>query len=352
MAAELAVFILFFSTEWPPWFPLTLHSMAGPNLDTTNFFLIGNMQLPTPHPPNVRAIQLTWEAFQERIRQRLGVQDVAGVRYVCANCTYYMSDGATREQRAAEDGARKRGTLIHHEWKPNDMKPFAAFLFPELVSGHRWWAWSDVDVLFGPLLPALSRAAPAVSVVCPLAPNPWGVASWGPFTAFRVSHNTSELFRFSTRWRAVLADPKPMQFDEWWGTPPHRWRMSQVLGKLARRGRIALSAERQNVGEARGCAGCDWCPCGAVSFEWRSAGGLRVNGGGEAVVLLHLATGKATWKGAVVPPFDPAAGCVRGRVGDAPVLEEGMLRLVRNRPPAKAARLVSYRKQSAAVERC
>ena len=26
----------------------------------------------------------------------------------------------------------------------------------------------------------------------------------------------------------VLLDPRPMQFDEWWGTPPHHWRMSQA----------------------------------------------------------------------------------------------------------------------------
>ena len=99
------------------------------------------------------------------------------------------------------------------------------------------------------------------TVVCPLYPNAWGVTTWGPFTAFRLTApNATELFRFSSRWRQVmmmiimimiikvmiiineiiiinndnnnnnkvLVDPRPMQFDEWWGTPPHHWRMSQA----------------------------------------------------------------------------------------------------------------------------
>ena len=43
-------------------------------------------------------------------------------------------------------------------YKANDIKPFAAHLYPELLGRHAWWAWADLDMLFGDLLKYLNLA--------------------------------------------------------------------------------------------------------------------------------------------------------------------------------------------------
>ena len=85
--------------------------------------------------------------------------------------------------------------MLHHSNKVTDLKPFMAALWPELLAGAAWWAWGDIDVLWGDLPRYLALAPPRGSFVCPLLPNPWGAATWGPFTAWRIAHNTTELFR-------------------------------------------------------------------------------------------------------------------------------------------------------------
>ena len=117
------------------------------------------------------------------------------------------------------------GTQVHHAQKVNDYKPFLAALYPELIGNASWWAWSDADLLFGDLMKYIDLAEPATaSVVCPLYPNPWQAASWGPLTAFRLLSESShvegrsrrpgghELFRHLSRWKRVLETAQPSQF--------------------------------------------------------------------------------------------------------------------------------------------
>ena len=69
---------------------------------------------------------------------------------------------------------------------------------------HRW-AWADIDIIFGDLMRYMREVPTNASVVCPIYPNSWGVTTWGPFTAFRLSApNATEIFRYSSRWRQVL----------------------------------------------------------------------------------------------------------------------------------------------------
>jgi len=139
-ASLLAVFIIFFG-PLPPWLPLTLHSMS---LNTrVKFVVIGDAAAPAVVPPNVIFEQTSYTAMQERLSNLLQPGSSTAVRY---NWTY----------------------------KANDIKPTAAALYPQHVAGQEWWAWSDLDVVFGDLIKFLDLAStrPACcSGPVPLRPN-------------------------------------------------------------------------------------------------------------------------------------------------------------------------------------
>ena len=116
----LVVFIVFFG-ELPPWLPLTLTSMAMNA--RVQFVVVGDAAPPPLIPQNVRFEQISYPAMQSRLAKLIE----ADVRY---NWTY----------------------------KGNDIKPAAPALYPHLVAGYEWWAWADLDVVFGNLLKYLELA--------------------------------------------------------------------------------------------------------------------------------------------------------------------------------------------------
>ncbi|KAL1504532.1 hypothetical protein AB1Y20_010934 [Prymnesium parvum] len=323
----LAVFIVFFG-DLPPWLPLTLQSMAM-NANVS-FIVITDATAPALLPPNVHFEKISFEAMQVRLRELTG----GGVNY-------------------------------SFHYKANDIKPVAAELYPHLAAAHEWWAWADLDVVFGDLLkfveaaqarPACCRvplrlrglhkgepkklssvnvythkaACPCtngekVNVICPLYPNPWRKKAWGPFTAFRASAliNTSRsderpplratsLFRNSPQWRAVLTSADYAHFDEWWG-PFHYSRgwetMGDVLTRLAEdTGSVVMSKQKLPFAEAKTCrdGACMFCPCGALRLSLWPHGALVVNG--VEVMILHLAESKFAWMHAnlSLPQWSPS----------------------------------------------
>lgn len=235
--AALVVMIVFFG-EMPPWLPLTLHSMALN--ERVKFVVIGDAEPPPVVPRNVVFERISYGDMQVRLSRLLDPANESAVRY---NWTY----------------------------KANDIKPLAPALYAHHLAGHEWWAWADLDVVFGDLVKFLSFASrrPAcckvplrkdgtpksvnrvnvyshsgacpcppntrANVVCPLYPNPWRKKAWGPFTAFRVDFG-AELFRQSPQWREVIVSNEYAHFDEFWG-PFHYSRgwetMGDVLTRLA-----------------------------------------------------------------------------------------------------------------------
>ena len=355
-ARPLVVLIAYFGA-WPAFFPMVLESMGGVNIGRVDFFVIGDSEPPAQKPPNVHFVRASWWDLQQRVVTRLGVQPARENQTVrceaAAGCTVGWRIKDHGDGAAA---ASLRKEHLFHTQKATDYKPFLAGLFPELVANASWWAWGDLDVVFGDLMKFIDNAEPAnATVVCPLYPNPWQVVSWGVFTAFRLDAgwtnvDARELFRHSGRWRAVLQTRTPLQFDEWWGKPPHHWRMSQTMLRLSKRGRVVLSKAAVPIAEADACkSGAQgWMPCGAVSWRWTVRGGLRVNGAGEAM-LLHLSVTKGAW------PAGPAtsligAECLEGdglgavqRQGSAPSAgAPTSVALDGNRPPAAVASLVQF----------
>jgi hypothetical protein len=125
----LVVFIVYFG-ELPVWLPLTLQSMSvNPRVD---FVVIGDAAAPATVPPNVHFERIGFTAMQLRLSELTTPGNSSGVRY--------------------DD------TFAGHYNKGNDIKPLAAELYPQLADGHEWWAWSDLDVVFGDLLKWMGQA--------------------------------------------------------------------------------------------------------------------------------------------------------------------------------------------------
>ena len=184
----LVVFTVFFG-RLPPWLPLTLQSMAANA--RVSFVVIGDAPPPRVIPPNVAFETISFGQMQQRLSELLTPGNGSSVRYDA-------------------------------HYKANDIKPLAADLYPRRVAGYEWWAWADLDVVFGDLLGhmQLASARPAcckvplrpdgtpkharavnvylhkgacpcergerVNVICPLYPNPWRKKAWGPLTMFRT----------------------------------------------------------------------------------------------------------------------------------------------------------------------
>ena len=131
----LVVFIVYFG-ELPVWLPLTLQSMyVNPRVD---FVVIGDAAPPPVLPPNVRFEHIGFSAMQTRLSELVG--NGSSVRYA--------------------------DTFAGHYNKGNDIKPLAAELYPQHTAGHEWWAWSDLDVVFGDLLSWMDRATRSKYAAC------------------------------------------------------------------------------------------------------------------------------------------------------------------------------------------
>eukprot|EP00967_Tisochrysis_lutea_P096666 scaffold141727_cov32-Tisochrysis_lutea.AAC.2 len=214
-----------------------------------SFVLIGDAAPPALLPPNVRFKKISYTEVQHRLSELLRVATepagrpagLDGTRYVRYNTTY----------------------------KANDIKPLVPALFPQLLEGHDWWAWADLDVVFGNLLkfmdfavahPACCRVAAGtgarsrstrrvnvflhraacpcppganVNVISPLFPNPWLKKVWGPFTAFEARFG-AQLFRSSPQWREIISTNEYTHFDEWWG--PFRYERGwETMGDVVTR---------------------------------------------------------------------------------------------------------------------
>ena len=85
--------------------------------------LRGDAAPPSVVPPNVRFVEIGWQALQTRLSELTG-----------------------------------RRVAYREHYKANDVKPLLPTLYPELAAGYEWWAWADLDVVFGDLLAFLGRA--------------------------------------------------------------------------------------------------------------------------------------------------------------------------------------------------
>ena len=329
--AKLIVVMIVYFGEHPPWLPITLHSMAAN--PRVSFVVVNDRPPPAVLPANVHFETISFEGMHARL------SSIAS-RRVSHSFTY----------------------------KANDYKPLLPALYPLLVEGYEWWAWSDLDVIFGDLLKFLAIAEPhpacchkleqqcskrdrrdpqspcsdpnrprngadtyfdpracpctageRVTAISPLYPNPWRKKCWGPFTAFRAASGAlpsqpggAELFRRTHKWQQLLAMDAYAHFDEWWG--PYAGNgletMGEAMTRLSDAGELVMAKKPLPFAEAKSCndVECTFCPCGATRFALGPGATLRVNG--KEVIVLHLGESKGAWKewaqrGNSLPPYAP-----------------------------------------------
>ena len=300
----LAVLTVYFG-PLPPWLPLTLHSMAAN--PRVSFAVVGDAPPPARVPPNVRFVTTPYAEMQSRLGALVG-------RTVAYTDTY----------------------------KANDIKPLLAELYPALVRGYEWWAWADLDVIFGDVLKFIRLAEPKpaccagleltcgkrerrdpasrcfnssrprvpadtffdhracpcadaslrATAVSPLYPNPWRKKCWGPLTAFRADANGTSLFRTTPKWRSLLSTPQYTHFDEWWGSfGALGGRGYETMGDLMTRasdaGSLRMSRAKLPFAEAKSCEDveCTFCPCGALRF---TLGGGRLLVNDAEVIIIRI----------------------------------------------------------------
>ena len=317
----LVVLIVYFG-PLPPWLPLTLASMAAN--PTVSFSVVGDAPPPyTGLPPNVRFETVGWVEMQARL-------------------------GALSGRRVS----------YTRQYKANDIKPLLPELYPHLLAGRSWWAWSDLDVVYGDLRAhmALALRAPAccagrelqcskrlrrdrrspcfnssrappgrsadtwrdaracpctagerVTAVSPLYPNPWRKKCWGPFTAFRVEGGasaagarppatTTSLFRRAPKWRQIVGTAEYAHFDEWWGPLSARGfeTMGDVMTRLSDAGELVMSRALLPFAEAKSCADVECTFCPCGALRFELRGGKLLVNEREAM-LLHLSSRSMIW---------------------------------------------------------
>lgn len=144
--------------------------------------IIGSPAPPFALPPNVQHVSVTWDQFVAKVATQL------------------FGGKELPELQAA------------NSYKIIDFKPLFAFLFPELVDGYDWWGHLDNDMLLGDTRRFLTHEILSQNDIISGA-DP---TTWGPFTMYRNSNITNELFRLvPLSLEKIFASSRPVFFDEW-----------------------------------------------------------------------------------------------------------------------------------------
>ena len=159
--------------------------------------------------PNLRGLNMSFVEYRESI-QRL-VPLPLQWRLPCRGFDCGTSSGARRSNQNN---------------KISDSRPLLGAAFESITNAYDWWAWMDIDVIFGhiDILPS------AREVFCPLMPNGLPLSTWGAFTAFKreallTSRNRARPanaskatglrpYQLASRWRQALASPERQAFEE------------------------------------------------------------------------------------------------------------------------------------------
>jgi len=104
---------------------------------------------------------------------------------------------------------------LTHGWKLNELKPAFGVIFDDLLSGYDFWAWADLDIIFGNMRAFLTEETLRRYDVYTTR------AKWttGHFTLFRNNESCRALFRHSPDYQKIFTAEKYTAFEE----SCHRW---------------------------------------------------------------------------------------------------------------------------------
>lgn len=104
---------------------------------------------------------------------------------------------------------------VTHGWKINELKPAFGVIFYERLQGYDFWAWSDIDIIWGDLRAFLTEEVlNEFDVVVPK--EKWTA---GHFTLFRNIPFLNKAFEYSPSYKIIFLAEKYTAFEE----SCHRW---------------------------------------------------------------------------------------------------------------------------------
>jgi hypothetical protein len=158
--------------RWPKWLRFFLESCRwNPTID---WLLISDSGMPPDLPPNVRLIDFTLEDYKNFISTRLKID--------ARNITPY---------------------------KLCDLKPALGAIHSEAIAGYDYWAFGDLDVIYGDIR---SIYTPEILVHDVISTHAATVA--GHFTLIRNTPRMVNAFRRVRGWRSLLSTARHRSFDE------------------------------------------------------------------------------------------------------------------------------------------
>ena len=174
MPTPSILFIVCWQGSYPWYFPYFLHSCRyNPTVD----FLIftDNRETLVHLPPNVRIIPYSLEQFKAEASEKLGFKV------------------------AVETG-----------YKLCDFKPAYGFIFFDYVKEYDFWAYCDVDIIFGNIRAFMTEELLGEYDLFSARHD----YLTGCFALYRNNPFTRELFKQSKDYRKVFTEPRNFYFDE------------------------------------------------------------------------------------------------------------------------------------------
>ena len=238
---SIAIVNTYFGTP-PAWLPAFLRScQANPDV---RWLLYADFDLPGPVPPNVRVRPLTLKGFNERASSAVGANiaiEQANLRKVC------------------------------------DFKPIYGLMFADDLRDFEWWAYSDLDVVWGDIRRFVTDDILNAHVI--VSPRQRKLGGHGTFVRNIEAHNRT--FEIVPDFRTILTNPLYLRLDENILTNHLR----ELIAKSSFKARpkiyweqeMTISAEYQ---KALMAGGADW------QMWWRD--GRAFDAEGREVMYLHF----------------------------------------------------------------
>ncbi len=172
---KLVVIIPYFG-HFPPWFEYFLQSCANnPDID---WLMYSNNEFTSSSgfklPENVQLKTCSFEAYCQRVENRLGIKFKPASPY-----------------------------------KLCDLKPCLGYLHEEEITGYDFWAFGDVDVIYGDIHGYINEDMLKQDLVSFHAHR-----ISGHLCLLRNSQRMREAFKKFKGWKEVLSDPEHRCFDE------------------------------------------------------------------------------------------------------------------------------------------
>jgi hypothetical protein len=159
--------------SWPEWFHLYLETCrCNPDID---WFFIGDCPTPDNPPSNTYFINISFEKYCEFVSERLGIH-------------FKPSD----------------------PYKLCDLKPALGFIHEEQIRDYDFFAFGDIDIVYGQIRKFLTRdILEKYNVI-----STHSRRLSGHFSIFRNTEKNRNAFRKIPRWRQLLESDKHLSVDE------------------------------------------------------------------------------------------------------------------------------------------